>query len=72
MLKIRKTLQALRLVDPLLLPVVARRNFLVTREVSVVISWMDPKLIVDLFFGLHQLGWAMPTPTMRNASQVSN
>ena len=35
------------------------------REVSVVMSWMDPKLIVDLFFGLSQLGWAMPAPTMQ-------
>ena len=35
------------------------------REVSVVISWMDPTLIVDLFFGLPQLGWAMPAPTMQ-------
>ena len=48
-----ENLQALRLVDPFLLPVVARRNFLVMHEVSVVISWMDPKLIVDL---LPQLG----------------
>ena len=55
---------ALRLVDPFLLPV-ARRNFLVMREVSVVISWMDPKLIVDLFFGLPQLAWTMPAPTMQ-------
>ena len=55
----------LRLVDPFLLPVVARRNFLVMREVSVGISWMDPKLIVDLFFGLRQLGRAMPAPTMQ-------
>ena len=60
-----ENLQALRLVDPFLLPVVARRNFQVMREVSVVISWMDPKLIVDLFFGLLQLGWAMPAPTMQ-------
>ena len=60
-----ENLQALLLVDPFLLPVVARRNFLVMREVSVVISWMDPKLIVDLFFGLPQLGWAMPAPTMQ-------
>ena len=60
-----ENLHALLLVDPLLLPVVARRNFLVMREVSVVISWMDPKLIVDLFFGLPQLGWAMPAPTMQ-------
>ena len=58
-------LHALRLVDPFLLPVVARRKFLVLREVSVVISWVDPKLIVDLFFGLPQLGWAMPAPTMQ-------
>ena len=35
------------------------------REVSVVISWVDPKLVVDLFFGLPQLGWAMPAPTMQ-------
>ena len=47
-----ENLHALRLVDPFLLPVVARRNLLVMREVSVVISWMDPKLVVDLFFGL--------------------
>ena len=60
-----ENLHALRLVDPFLLPVVARRNFLVMREVSVVISWMDPKLIVDLFFGLPQLGWAMSAPTMQ-------
>ena len=60
-----ENLHALRLVDPFLLPVVARRNFLVMREVSVVISWVDPKLIVDLFFGLPQLGWAMPAPTMQ-------
>ena len=26
---------------------------------------MDPKLIVDLFFGLLQLGWAMQAPTMQ-------
>ena len=65
MLKIRKNLHVLRLVDPFLFPVVARRNFLVMREVSVVTSWMDPKLIVDLFFGLPQLGWAMPAPTMQ-------
>ena len=58
-------LHALRLVDPFLLPVVARRNFLVMREVSVVISWVDPKLIVDLFFGMPQLGWATPAPTMQ-------
>ena len=31
---------------------------------SVVISWVDPKLIVDLFFGLPQLRWATPAPTM--------
>ena len=55
-----KNLHALRLVD-----LVARRNFLVMREVSVVISCLDPKLIVDLFFGLPQLGWAMPAPTMQ-------
>ena len=60
-----ENLHALRLVDPFPLPVVARRNFLVMREVSVVISWMDPKLIVDLFFGLPQLGWAMSAPTMQ-------
>ena len=60
-----ENLHALRSVDPFLLPVVARRNLLVMREVSVVISWVDPKLIVDLFFGLHQLGWAMPAPTMQ-------
>ena len=58
-------LHALRLVEPFLLPVVARRNFLVMRKVSVVISWKAPKLIVDLFFGLPQLGWAMPAPTMQ-------
>ena len=60
-----ENLLTLRLVDPFLLPVVARRNFSVMREVSVVISWMDPKLIVDLFFGLPQLGWATPAPTMQ-------
>ena len=47
-----ENLHALRLVDRFLLPVVARRNFLVMREVSDVISWVDTKLIVDLFFGL--------------------
>ena len=26
---------------------------------------LDPQLIVDLFFGLPQLGWAMPAPTMQ-------
>ena len=46
------------MVDPFLLPVVARRNFLVMREVSVLISGVDPKLIVDLFFSMPQLGWA--------------
>ena len=60
-----ENLHALRLVDPFLLPVVARRNFLSMREVSVVISWVDPKLVVDLFFGLPQLGWAMLAPTMQ-------
>ena len=60
-----ENLHALRLVDPFLLPVVVRRNFLVLREVSVVISWVDPKLIADLFFGLPQLGWAMPAPTVQ-------
>ena len=55
----------LRKTDPFLLPVVARQNLLVMREVSVVFSWMDPKVIVDLFFGLPQLGWAMPAPTMQ-------
>ena len=60
-----ENLHALRLVDPFLFPVVARRHFLVMREVSVVISWMDPKLIVDLFFGPPQLGWTMPAPTMQ-------
>ena len=60
-----ENLHALRLVDPFLLPVVARRNLLVMREVSVVISWMDPKLVVDLFFGLPQVGWTMPAPTIQ-------
>ena len=60
-----ENLRVLRLVDPFLLPVVARRKFLVMRVVSVVTSWMDPKLVVDLFFGLRQLGWAMPAPTMQ-------
>ena len=35
------------------------------REGSVVISCVDPKLIVDLFFGMPQLGWAAPAPTMQ-------
>ena len=60
-----ENLHSLRLVDPFLLPVVAKRNLLVMREVSVVISWMDPKLVVDLFFGLPQHGWTMPAPTMQ-------
>ena len=60
-----ENLHALRLVDPFLLPVVARRNLLVMREVSVVISWVEPKLIVDLFCGLPQHWWAMPAPTMQ-------
>ena len=60
-----ENLRVLRLVDPFFLPVVARRIFLVMREVSVVTSWMDPKLVVDLFFGLPRLGWAMPAPTMQ-------
>ena len=64
-----ENLHALRLVEPFLLPVVAKRNFLVMREVSVVISWVDPKLIVDLFFGLPQLGWAT---AMGSASRISN
>ena len=58
-------MHALRLVDPFSLSGVARRKFLVMREVSVVISWVDPKLVVDLFFGLPQLGWAMLAPTMQ-------
>ena len=60
-----ENLQALRLVDLFLLPVVAKRNLLVMREVSVVISWMDPKFVVDSFFCMPQLEWAMPVPTMR-------
>ena len=60
-----ENLHALRLVDPFILPVVARRNLLVMREVSDAISSVDPKLTVDLFFGLPQLGWAMPAPTMQ-------
>ena len=60
-----ENLHALRLVDPFLLPVVAKRNLLVMHEISVVIFWMDPKLVVDLFFGLPQLGWTMPAPTMQ-------
>ena len=35
------------------------------REVSVVNSWVDPKHIVDLFFGMPQLGWTTPAPTMQ-------
>ena len=66
---------ALRLVDPFLLPVVARRNLLVMREVSVVISWVNPKLIVDLFFGLAPtwVGHACSNNAVaRSASRVSN
>ena len=33
------------------------------REISVVISWMDPRLVADLFLGMRQLGWAAPAPT---------
>ena len=52
---IEENLHALRLVDPFLLPVVARRNLLVMREVSVVISWMDAKLVSQ-----HVVGAAHP------------
>ena len=41
-----------------------QRNFLVMREISVVISWMDPTMVVDSFFGMPQLGCAAPAPTM--------
>ena len=60
-----ENLHAMSLVAPFFLPVVVRRNFLVMREISVVVSWVDPKLIVDLFSGLPQFGWAAPAPTMQ-------
>ena len=44
-----ESLHALSL-DPFILPIAAKRNFLVMREISVVVSWMDPRQVVDLFF----------------------
>ena len=57
-------LYVLSLVDPHIRSVLAVRNVLAMRDISVAIRWLDPCLCVDLLFGLPQLGWAAPAPTM--------
>ena len=50
--------RVLELVPEFILPVVAKRNILLMREVS------RPCLLVDLFLGMPQFGWAPRAPTM--------
>ena len=57
--------EILALIDPFIMPVLAKRSLSFMREVSFASGWHDPMFIVDLAFGLPALGWAPRAPTMQ-------
>ena len=54
----------LKLIDPFIVPIVARRDLLFMRELSWAVGFHDPLIITDLAFGLPAIGWAPHAPTM--------
>ena len=61
-------LHALSLVHSFIPPVAPKRNFLVMREISVVISWMDPRLIVDFWHASAWVGSASSNDAVEGSS----